>query len=380
MRLWKKAAGALKDQNSLWLANTTYRSAIRNPDIEKNVIRATAHNGLVIDPRAVDRVRRWLAISPANLKPLLWAISSRVDKTADWIVTLKSLYLIHILINTQLPSVARIGRLPFDLSGFRDGHIPQLKAWPFNGFIRAYYAFLDHKSVVVFQEKASPEKNPVARELVFIQKFQGLVDLLLQIKPQREVASVPMIRDVMDVVIVEVREFYGRVCRGIAVILMNIYSAGRTEATAALNLVLKAMRQGQDVISYLESCEEIGIVRESDIPVIDMIPEEGIHELRQIVEHLADEKQETVKSEFPANQTPRKTVQRLAGEKQVTENARKSEPPAINGIPEKGINNNSERQIVPQQQLMTIITENWEKFDEEIYPHRMEELPDLIIL
>ncbi|KAH6792648.1 hypothetical protein C2S52_003125 [Perilla frutescens var. hirtella] len=294
MRLWKRASDALKDRSSLWKANLARRTLLRNPEIDKAVIRATTHHSSSYDRRSVDRVCEWLRLSPLNLTPILRSISIRLDKTHSWPVALKGLLLTHALINCKTPSVRKIGRLPFDLSAFNDGHSAAAKAWPFNAFVRAYYAFLDQKSATVFQlaaeEKLDAGGIAMRRELLVLQRLQGLADLLIEIKPLSTAAFVPLVLEVMDGIIVEIYDVYSRICRGIAIVLINIYSAGKAEATMALRLVQKATQQGDELSCFFEFCREIGVMNASEFPVIDRIPDEGIQELEQIIEGFSVEK------------------------------------------------------------------------------------------
>ncbi|KAL3635900.1 hypothetical protein CASFOL_020447 [Castilleja foliolosa] len=354
MRLWKRASGVLKDQNSLWQTNLSRRTALRNPEIEKAVIRATTHHDLSFDTRHADRVCDWLRLSPSNLKPILWSLSNRVEKTRSWVVALKCLYLTHALTTTRIPSVRKIGRLPFDLSSFNDAHARPARCWPFNSFVRAYYSFLDHKSTVIFQSAAGSalldERTgfSIARELNLLQKLQSLVDLLMQIKPQARAAHVPLILHVMDGIIIEIYDLYSRICRGIAVVLVNIYSGGNAEAAMSLAVVKKATRQGEDLTRYFEFCQEIGVVNAAEFPVIDRIPDEGIRELEDIVVSF--------------------------GEKKVSD-AAEDEKAMV--VCDKG-------------EMKTIITDDWERFEEDYLvaqnpfsgplsrPKMHQEPPDLI--
>ncbi|GER48698.1 ENTH/ANTH/VHS superfamily protein [Striga asiatica] len=335
MRLWKRASGAVKDQNSLWQASLSRRTALRNPDIQKAVIRATTHQDLSLDSRHVDRVCDWVRLSPSNLKPVLWSLSRRLERTRSWPVALKGLHLLHSLLNTNIPSVRRIGRLPFDLSAFSDSsHSRPSKSWPFTSLVRAYFAFLDHKSSVVFHCYITNDGGfSIARELDLLQKLQALVDLLMQIKPQISAsASASLVLQVMDTVIIEIYSLYSQICRGIALVLINIYAGGKAEAAVALGIVKKATQQGEDLTFYLEFCHQIGVLNVTEFPVIDRIPDEGIRELEQIINNFDD---------------------KLPNVHHQTELIVVREPEeAVTGSSVGG--------------LRTIITDDWEKFDEDL--------------
>lgn len=349
MRLWKRASGALKDQTSLWRANLTRRTFLRNPDIDKAIIRATSHRDSS-DRHNLDIVCEWLRLSPHNLKPILRSLSARMDRTRSWPVALKGLLLTHALINCSPSAASTIGRLPFDLSAFRDAHTPRAAAWPLNAFVRAYYAFLDQKSATAFQ--IADEKPPeppsgfsMRRELLSLQRLQALLDLLVAIKPASTAAFVPLVLDVMDGVIVEIYDVYGRICRGIAMVLLNIYSAGKAEAAMALHVVNKATKQGEDLTYFFQFCQEIRVVNAANFPAIDRIPEEGIQELEQIIEELST------------------SGDRLNFEDDDPIVAKESA---------------DDKDFRRKDDLKTVITDKWEKFDEDLVVIRYQEPPDLI--
>ncbi|KAF2316664.1 hypothetical protein GH714_042005 [Hevea brasiliensis] len=139
MKLWRRATGALKDQRSILLVSLSSRSAYRNPDLEASIIKATNHNDSCIDYRNAQRVFAWICDSPVSLKPLIRALSKRMEKTQSWVVALKGLMLMHGVFCCKTPAVLRIGRLPFDLSHFTDGHSKKFEMWAFNAFVRSYY-------------------------------------------------------------------------------------------------------------------------------------------------------------------------------------------------------------------------------------------------
>ncbi|XP_051148386.1 putative clathrin assembly protein At1g25240 [Andrographis paniculata] len=373
MRLWQRASGAFKDHNSLWQTNLSSRctcttataAAFRNLDIEKAVIRSTSHSDLCFNRRSVHRVCEWLRLSPYNLVPLLQAVSRRMSKTRNWIVALKGLYLMHSVINSRLPCVKAIGRLPFDLSDFNDGYSPKARSWPFNAFVRAYYAFLDQKSVIIFLQGRDVKRRGgdgdgddsslIAGELAMLQKLQALIDLLLQIRPQSRAAFVPIVLEVMDWIIIEIYDLYSRICRGIALVLLNIYSGGKAEAKLALSVVQKANQQGEDLYQYLHFCRKLGISHSSAFPAVDPIPKDTIHELEQIINRFSHDE------EAKRNHSSEEEIRHLTY-----------------GFNVNGRSSSSSSSSQRDQPLKAIISGKWEKFEEETV--RDAEIPDLISL
>ncbi|KAH0692271.1 hypothetical protein KY285_019368 [Solanum tuberosum] len=346
MRLWRKVSGLLKDQNSVWIASLSRRTALRNPDIEAAVIKATSHDEFSMNMKNVDRVFRWLRLSSTNLKPLIWAISIRTEKTKSWVVAIKVLILMHGLYSTRLPCVQRIGRLTFDLSNFEDGHSRNIEMQGINAFIRAYFMFLDQKSYFLFmemEEKRSmvklnknmvmqnleneeKENYSMAQDLVLLEKLQTLLDMLLEIRPLSDSTIVPLILEAMDCVVTEIFDVYSRIRLGIARVLSRINVIGKVEATLALKIMKKANIQAVELSLYFEFNRDIGVRNAEICPIVDQIPNEEIKELEEIIKGASD------------------TSEKIDETNQDI------------GIYEK---------MESETKLKTIITNRWETFDEE---------------
>lgn len=345
MRLWKRVSGVLKDQNSLWISSLSRRTALRNPDIEAAIIKATSHDEFSVDYKNADRVYKWIRLSDAHIKPLVWCVSLRMEKTRSWVVALKGLMLMHGVFTSKVPVVKRIGRLPFDLSNFKDGYCKPGEIWAHNAFIRAYYAFLDQKSTLLFinmQEQRGlrgiQEHRSLMQDLVILQKLQGLLDMLMQIKPLSRATSVFLIVEAMECILIEVYDIYSRICLMIAKVLKRIDSAAKVEAAMAVRVLNKAIIQGDELSLYFELCREIGVVNASGCPKIVEIPQEDIHELELMINEISE------KSEMEELCTPKEDTKAIVVRQAKTTG--------------QGVDSKS--------RMRTVITDNWEKFDEDL--------------
>ncbi|CAL5213931.1 unnamed protein product [Lathyrus oleraceus] len=295
MRVWRQATGILKDKNSIWNAKFSRKGPWRNPDLETVIIKATSHDENRIDCKNVQRVFKWLRTSPLYFKPLVWALSIRMQKTKSWVVALKGLMLIHGVFCIGIPMVQKMGRLPFDLSNFNDSYLNPSKAWGVNSFVRSYFAYLDQRSAFVSFEVKNLRKNnnnnkgveveeTLMEELEKLQKLQTMIDMLLQIKPKHMNMSVGLVLEAMDCVIIEVFDVYSKFCNKIAGVLMRIYDVGgKTEACVGLRVLQKAIVQGDELASYIEYCRDIGVLNASQCPKIERISEEDIQDLERII-------------------------------------------------------------------------------------------------
>ncbi|CAH9095914.1 unnamed protein product [Cuscuta epithymum] len=284
-KLWNRAAGALKDKNSVLVASLSRRTALRNPEVEAAVIRATSHDDSFFDYESVEKVYRWIRLSPNVFKPLIWAISRRMEKTRNWVVALKGLMLMHGVFCSKIPAVRRIGRLPFDLSNFRDGSSLSGKMWAHNEFIRAYFAFLDQKSALIFLDAQQPTVSspPLIQVLEMLQKMQDLLDKTLKIRPSSPGSVVPLVIEAMDCVVVEIFDIHIRIRTGIAKSLPMIRAAGKEEAERALKIAARVRFQSQEVDDYFDLCNELGVTNAAKPPTANPISKDQIQELEDII-------------------------------------------------------------------------------------------------
>ncbi|KAF3432047.1 hypothetical protein FNV43_RR26786 [Rhamnella rubrinervis] len=360
MKLWKKVSGAIKDRNSIWVSSLTRRTSFRNPDLEAIVIKATSHDDSLVDYKNFQRVYLWLRTSPLHLKPLVWSISMRMEKTRDWIVALKGLMLIHGVFCCKLPNIHNIGRLPFDLSSFSDGHSRPSQSWGYNGFIRAYFAYLDQKSALLSSETrqlhngqsckvADDDQNSLMEKLRKLKTWQSMLDMLLQVKPKAEnMRTNLIIKEAMICVVTEIFEVYSTICRGIAQALLRIYAApAKPEASMALEVVHRSASQGDQLSLYFEFCTGYGVLRESECPKIEQIPDEDVRELERIINGACIKKG-------------------LLLRENDTESVKTTKDKAI-VVRASNYGGGGGGEIVESKRVLTtIITDKWEVFDEDL--------------
>ncbi|XP_043695353.1 putative clathrin assembly protein At1g25240 [Telopea speciosissima] len=342
MRLWERASAILKDNNSICLAKLSRRTSFRNPDLESALIKATSHDELSVDYKNTQRVFAWVRTSSSFIKPFIWALTKRMEKTRSWIVVIKGLMLLHGIFCCNVPALRRIGRLPFDLSNFTDGHSKSAQSWGFNAFVRAYFAYLDKRSFFLScdapLDDLKDEKDvdvSMVKVLVELQRLQTLLDMLIQIKPRAAGMNVCLILEAMDCIVIEIFDIYSRTCRGIAGVLLGIFNAGKVEASMALRVLQKAASQGEELSLYFEFCKDFGVLNASEFPRVEQIPEEDIRVLEQMINGKVSEKK--INESYNGDEKAIVPVDNPSAEKQ------------------EDLDNTSK----------TIVTQNWVVFDDE---------------
>lgn len=310
-RWWKRATSAVKDRCSICLAqaclNRRHSTGFyRNPDIERAVILATSHEDTKMDYKNVQRALSWFKISPTtSLDPLLWALSRRMRRTRDWVVVLKGLLLFHsmILCSESTSDVnghhPPIGRLPFDLSMFRDRSLSdEGNSWKFNTFVRAYYQFLDRRSILL-QLDGGPEDD---NELGKFQRRQDLMELLMQIMPTGDGMKTPLILEAMDCVIVEIYQIHKSINHSVNQTLMAFSSRSFpipsyfvTVGIKEVGILKRAKKQSSNLADYLDVCKELGVLNANQLLTIEFqtVPEELIKNLETLLRESSDNDEET---------------------------------------------------------------------------------------
>ncbi|KAK8949291.1 putative clathrin assembly protein [Platanthera zijinensis] len=310
---WRRASAALKDKRSVYLCRVA--ASGQRAEIEAAVIRATSHDERSIDYKNAARVFAWARTSSSCLAPLMRALARRASRTRSWAVALKTLLLFHgVLICSS--SANRLGRLPFDLSDFLDCSACPSTSHGFSSFVRAYFQYLDHRSIFLSSaisqsynnDSSSSSKllSPVSSypQLDMLAKLQDLLELLMQIQPYADGMEVGLILEAMDCVIIEIFEIYSEICRGIASFLADALgpnssscptstpSKTKTGFTAeewkraglaGMRILRRAVEQSKQLSSYFGLCRSLGVLNAAVVPPIQTIPEGDIRDLEDLV-------------------------------------------------------------------------------------------------
>lgn len=133
----------------------------------------------------------------------------------------------------------------------------------------------------------------LADELRRLMTWQGLLDLLLQVKPQAEnMRKVGLVFEAMICVVTEVFDLYGQIRRGISRAVARVYdddeasssSSGKVEASLAIGILRKATVQIDELSLFLELCREMGVLTASFCPKAeDIHAEQDLLGLERII-------------------------------------------------------------------------------------------------
>ncbi|PKA53935.1 Putative clathrin assembly protein [Apostasia shenzhenica] len=292
---WRRAAAAMKDKRSICLSRVA--GGGQRGEMEAAVIRATSHDDRSVDYKNAARVFAWARTAPACLPPLMRALTRRARRTRSWVVALKTLLLAHgvLLCSAAAPG---LGRLPFDLSDFRDRSTRHSStSYGFSAFVRAYFQFLDHRSLLLFSSEDERDEAPRRSstpddDLKIVVKMQDLLDLLMQIRPYADGMEVGLILEAMDCVVIEIFEVYSNICSGIARFLVDVLGPSSSAASAderrlmgigGMGILRRAAEQSEQLSSFFNLCRGLGVLNAAEIPAVETIPEDDIRDLESLV-------------------------------------------------------------------------------------------------
>ncbi|RCV11913.1 hypothetical protein SETIT_2G224900v2 [Setaria italica] len=295
---WRRAAAALKDRRSLLLARLRPRRAgswswHHHRELEAAVIRATSHEDRWMDYRSAARVFAWARTSPSSLRPAMWALARRARRTRCWVVALKALMVAHglLLCSGLAPPAARAGRVPFELADFRDrsSSSSSPRSLAFSAFVRAYFRFLDYRSLFAAQEDTDDGDYQMAL-LDRIAKRQFLLELLQQIRPYGDGMEVPLVLEAMDCALVEIFQVYGEICTGITRFLVGSVPGAakppmsKAAAAAGMKVLWRAAEQSARLSSYFDLCRGLGVVNARKLPAsFERLKDDDVRNLERIL-------------------------------------------------------------------------------------------------
>ncbi|MBA0837768.1 hypothetical protein Goarm_009897, partial [Gossypium armourianum] len=277
-KLWKLVSAAIKDNNSLIKAKFSRKDSCRNYDLEAAIIKVTSHDNYVIDRRNAQIVFSWIRASSISLRPFVWALSKRMEKTRSWVVALKGMMLMHGVLRCKVPAVQNMGRLPFDFSDFTDGHSKLSRTWGFNAFIRDYYAFLDKRAALSYDQhnqKAQHRHPLMLQSLLNVQNLQFLLGLLLKVRPLADNMNVGLTIEAMNCVTVEIFDVYSKICNEIAKVEYYGTPINANELPTVTQILEEDVQQKLERIANGDSdktCRDIGFV-ENDKMAKDLTKE-----------------------------------------------------------------------------------------------------------
>ncbi|KAJ0248190.1 clathrin assembly protein [Hirschfeldia incana] len=342
----RKAIGAVKDQTSIGIAKVSSNTA---PDLEVAIVKATSHDD---DPASEKHIRQILnltSLSRGYVISCVTSVSRRLGKTRDWVVALKSLMLLHRLLNEGDPlfqeeilhsTSRRRGTRMLNMSDFRDE--AHSSSWDHSAFVRTYACYLDQKlELALFERKSGSSsshhsngirddfRSPPQRsydydnrgvsrrtrsygdvsemrggrdekkaatplpemttERIFgkMGHLQRLLDRFLNLRPTGLAKNGRMVLIALYPVVRESFKLYTDICEVLAVLLDKFFDMEYTDCVKAFDAYASAAKQIDELIAFYSWCKESGVGRSSEYPEVQRITSKLLETLEEFVRDRA---------------------------------------------------------------------------------------------
>ncbi|CAI0444316.1 unnamed protein product [Linum tenue] len=279
------------------------------------------------------------------------AVSKRLSKTRDWIVALKSLIVVHRLLNDGDPLfqeeilyATRRGTRLLNMSDFRDE--AHSSSWDHSAFVRTYAMYLDQRlEMVLFDRKGSAsggggeiDRSPPPRayeysdgggapgmtrrsrsfgdvteaaggrdgrdkpgaaattpirdmtpERLFgkMSHLQRLLDRFLSCRPTGLAKTSRLILMAAYPVVKESFQLYADVCEVLAVLLDKFFDMEYPDCVKALDAYASAAKQIDELIGFYNWCKDTGVARSSEYPEVQRITGKLLETLEEFVRDRA---------------------------------------------------------------------------------------------
>ncbi|XP_019162151.1 PREDICTED: clathrin coat assembly protein AP180-like [Ipomoea nil] len=313
----KKAIGAVKDQTSIGIAKVASNNS---SNLEVAVLKATTHDDLPMEDRYVQEVLQLVSSDKAYAAACARAISKRIGRTRNWIVTLKSLVLVLRIFQDGDPYFPREvlhamkrGAKILNLSSFRDDS--NSSPWDFTAFVRTFALYLDerldcfltgklqrrftHNAAHLTRRPDEPvrEMKPVML-LDRIGHWQRLLERAMATRPTGAAKTDRLVQIALYAVVEESFDLYKDISDGLSLILDNFFHLEHQSGVVAFQTCMRAAKQYEELSEYYDLCKSMGVGRSPEYPSIQKFSEELIETLQ---EFLKDQSSFPVHAKSPNN-------------------------------------------------------------------------------
>ncbi|CAN1813056.1 Putative clathrin assembly protein At1g03050 [Linum perenne] len=289
-----RAVGAVKDRASISLAKVSKSSSLS--ELEVAIVKATRHDDYPADERHIMEILSLTSYSLSYIAACVTTLSRRLTNTHSWTVALKTLILIHRLLNDGDPAYEHeIFYARFiNLSHFVDSRSHSLD---YSSFVRTYAMYIDERlefrmrSSLGFEDddddddehdrgggssvavaRVTPLRQVMSHKLFSrIEHLQHLLDTFLACRPTGKAMHNRLVLVALYPIVKESFNLYYDITDILAVLIDRFVDLDLPEAAKIYDIFCRVAKQFDDLDRFYGWCKTVAIARNSEYLEVERI-------------------------------------------------------------------------------------------------------------
>ncbi|KAK3432374.1 hypothetical protein EUGRSUZ_E04265 [Eucalyptus grandis] len=317
----RKLLGTVKDHTSIGLAKVAGNMA---QEAKVNIVKATIDDDDPVDEKYIRRTLNLASYSRGYVLACVSALSKRLSKTHDYVVALKSLVVIHHLLNDgdpifreEITYATGHGARLLNLSDFRDE--AHSSSWDHLAFARTYAMYFGQQLELILFDRKSGSSGPsgsangggeygnfwgmrrsrscgdmsdgvavkegkedrrvvtppreMKQERIFgkMGHLQRLLDRFLMCRPTCLAKNSSLILVALYTIVKESFQVYADICEVLVVLLDKFLDMEYWDCVKAFDVYASAAKQIDELIAFYNWCKDMRVARSSEYPEVQRI-------------------------------------------------------------------------------------------------------------
>ncbi|KAF9612341.1 hypothetical protein IFM89_039059 [Coptis chinensis] len=307
----RKAIGAVKDQTTISIAKVSNSTSLSDLDVA--IVKATRHEEYPADERYIREILSLTCYSRAHVSSCVNTISRRLNKTRNWTVALKTLMLIHRLLNDgdnayeqEISFATRRGTRLLNMSDFRDSS--QSGSWDYSAFVRTYALYLDERLEFKMYGRRGrhnghrgdeededgkmattvPTGTPVREmknEKIFTrtQHLQSLLERLLACRPTGDAKNNRVVLVALYPVMKESFQLYFDITEIMGILVDRFMELEVPDCGKVHEVFIRISKQFDELEHFYGWSKAVGVARSSDYPEVEKITQKKLEIMDEFI-------------------------------------------------------------------------------------------------
>ncbi|GAA0161077.1 vesicle coat protein [Lithospermum erythrorhizon] len=315
----RRAIDLVKDQTSIGLAKLNNNSSTLS-DLEVAIVKATRHEEYPPEDKHIKEILCLTTYARGHVGSCVRTIARRLSRTKNWIVALKTLMLIHRLLNDgnsayeqEIFFATRRGTRLLNMSDFRA--MSTSNSWDYSAFVRTYalyldemldnrmqgkrgkhssYSYRDESDEESYRSRAIVLRSTPIHEMKFDQlilKTNHLVQIIerfLACRPTGHARTNSLVLVALYPIVKESFRQYYELTEMLGNLIDRFMELNIPESIKVHEIFCRCAKQFDEVYSFYGWTKTMGIARRSEYPKVEHISEEKLQVMDEFIRENID--------------------------------------------------------------------------------------------